>query len=692
MDGLVLNKAFRIMNMVAAVFICVLLTACGSGENNANQNDYGIVSFHQGSVGNGPTVGATITIKDKHGAVLTSGATDVYEKYNISVSAMASSYPLIIEAVGGIDPVTNSEPTLLLRSIIPAPDSRIVNINPFTTFIVNIAEAMGGLTPENINQATHVVMSELNFGFDRNRMNDPIFTVVTERRVATIVKSSEQLGELIRRTQASIVESGGFVGENELVSILSADLVDGVLDGKGRAGARAEVALRAKVVAGQIILEALPNELHVNNVDVTAAMDASIQTIMPDASPMPHTGQVVSTAEMIVQLETAIKIAQRIAPSGTLSALMSLTSSLVGVTPDAAASLLPYGVQTSLNDGLDAIAGLTANEITAFNLPVAEEANHPPVITGSAAALVDEGSAYLFEPESSDADGDRLVYSIVNKPSWLEFNMATGTIFGTPGFDQAGQFSAITISVTDGQEEIALEPFAITVENVNRLPSISGMPLSGVVADSVYEFTPVTVDPDGDMLVFSIVNKPGWSRFNAETGLLFGAPNNSHVGLYPSIIIQVTDGEELISLPSFSIVVALNNSAPVIGGVPASIVAEASAYSFIPSASDSDGNALTFSIINRPDWLQFNSNSGQLSGVPGYSDSGVYNNIQIGVSDGYIITSLPPFGITVRQVNRAPTISGRPATTVAEGASYRFTPLAADADGDALTFSVENQP
>jgi len=42
--------------------------------------------------------------------------------------------------------------------------------------------------------------------------------------------------------------------------------------------------------------------------------------------------------------------------------------------------------------------------------------------------------------------------------------------------------------------------------------------------------------------------------------------------------------------------------------------------------------------------------------------------------------------------NRAPTISGTPLTSVMQGNAYAFTPNAADADGNTLTFSIANRP
>lgn len=54
-------------------------------------------------------------------------------------------------------------------------------------------------------------------------------------------------------------------------------------------------------------------------------------------------------------------------------------------------------------------------------------------------------------------------------------------------------------------------------------------------------------------------------------------------------------------------------------------------------------------------------------------------------------TDSPGPGVTPIS-NQAPTISGSPASSVTAGASYSFTPQASDADGDALTFSIANQP
>jgi hypothetical protein len=137
---------------------------------------------------------------------------------------------------------------------------------------------------------------------------------------------------------------------------------------------------------------------------------------------------------------------------------------------------------------------------------------------------------------------------------------------------------------------------------------------------------------------------------------------------------------------------APTNRAPVISGTAPTIAVQGQAYSFTPTASDADGNPLTFSIANRPGWATFNSTTGRLSGTPSLSNVGPYGNIVISVSDGRASASLASFTLTVVAANRAPIISGTPPATVLVGNSYAFTPTSSDPDGNTLRFTAVNLP
>ena len=93
------------------------------------------------------------------------------------------------------------------------------------------------------------------------------------------------------------------------------------------------------------------------------------------------------------------------------------------------------------------------------------------------------------------------------------------------------------------------------------------------------------------------------------------------------------------------------NSAPTIQGNPAAGITVGHVYTFVPSASDPDGDSLRFSVTNRPAWASFDENTGRLSGQPTLTDEGTFSNIVISVSDGQQSTSMRAFSIAVTQAS-----------------------------------------
>ncbi|MBM5811198.1 MAG: hypothetical protein FJ191_04430 [Gammaproteobacteria bacterium] len=203
---------------------------------------------------------------------------------------------------------------------------------------------------------------------------------------------------------------------------------------------------------------------------------------------------------------------------------------------------------------------------------------------------------------------------------------------------------------------------------LNSPPTISGTPSVSVLTGSSYSFLPSATDANGDALTFAIVNRPAWASFSTSTGRLSGTPTSSNVGEYIDIRISVSDGQATAALAPFSIAVNQANRAPVISGTPATSVVETQSYLFRPSATDADGNALVYSILNRPAWASFNTASGALSGTPPAGSAGTYANITIRVSDGQLTASLPAFSIAVQQVaTGSATLSWQPPTTRSDG-------------------------
>ncbi len=300
-------------------------------------------------------------------------------------------------------------------------------------------------------------------------------------------------------------------------------------------------------------------------------------------------------------------------------------------TPTEANEGTSNNIVINVSDGKGGTASLAA-----FNLTViVTHANREPTISGTPASSVNVGVAYSFTPTASDADNDRLTFSISNKPAWATFDPATGQLSGTPSDTHVGASSNISISVSDGvAEAVSLQPFEIQVVSLNHVPAISGLPATSIDVGSAYGFTPTADDADGDSVTFSIANQPGWATFDPATGRLSGTPAVGDVGITSDIVITASDGHGgNTSLPAFSIQVNQQaNHIPVIGGTASPTAYVGVIYRFTPTTSDADNDRLTFSIANKPVWASFDPVTGTLSGTP--TATGTFADITISTTDG----------------------------------------------------------
>jgi hypothetical protein len=217
----------------------------------------------------------------------------------------------------------------------------------------------------------------------------------------------------------------------------------------------------------------------------------------------------------------------------------------------------------------------------------------------------------------------------------------------------------------------SLPAMAAPKRGPNSPPAITGTPPSSVAIGTRYSFAPSASDPDGDPLTFRIRNRPNWASFDRNSGRLYGTPASP--GTWSGIQISVSDGRATASLPRFTIDVTsvsqpVANNAPTISGTPMTRVEVNQSYDFRPTASDPDGDPLSFSIQNRPAWANFDTTTGRLWGTPSSQQGGTYANVVIGVSDGNASSALAAFSIVVTEPSQgSASLSWRAPTTNTDG-------------------------
>ncbi len=150
------------------------------------------------------------------------------------------------------------------------------------------------------------------------------------------------------------------------------------------------------------------------------------------------------------------------------------------------------------------MAGLTA---CGEDEPQDVAGNSAPTISGSAPGIAQVGVAYSFQPSASDADGDVLSFGATGLPPWASINPSTGRISGTPHAGEEGSYPQIRVTVSDGEHDAALAPFAVTVWQ-----SASG--------SALLSWFPPTTNADGTAM-------SDLAGYRIEFGRTAGAPDQS---------------------------------------------------------------------------------------------------------------------------------------------------------------------
>ncbi len=340
-----------------------------------------------------------------------------------------------------------------------------------------------------------------------------------------------------------------------------------------------------------------------------------------------------------------------------------------------------YSVTFTVTDGSD-------NDSETILITVAE-VNRLPVLNPIGTQTIGEGSQLTFTITASDPDDDALSYSAEGLPDGATFNSITRLFGWTPEFQisENTRVYPVTFNVSDGVADDS-ETVTINVTNVNRAPVLDFVGAQSLTEGDAYNLVINATDPDSNPITFGAVDLPLGSVFIPSTRSLSWIPSSTQSGSY-DVTFTATDGS-LSDSETVTFTVSNGNEAPVLDVIGAKSIAEDSQLSFVVSASDVNGDSLTYSASGLPDGSSFDTEQQRFSWTPDYTQAGSFT-VTITVTDG-IFSDFETVEITVTNSNRTPVIGGIPGSSAMATTHYSFTPVASDPDGDNMTFSIVNKP
>ncbi|MCP4288104.1 MAG: hypothetical protein GY792_27330, partial [Gammaproteobacteria bacterium] len=149
------------------------------------------------------------------------------------------------------------------------------------------------------------------------------------------------------------------------------------------------------------------------------------------------------------------------------------------------------------------------------------------------------------------------------------------------------------------------------------------------------QFTVTASDPDADALTYSASNLPPGAAFDPATQVLSWTPGYNQANMYPDVVFTVTDNgaPPLNASEAISITVEDVNRPPVLDPIGNKNVNEGETLSFSVTATDPDGDNLTYSVSNLPSGATFDPITRIFNWTPEQGQAGTYTAILVTVTD-----------------------------------------------------------
>jgi uncharacterized protein (TIGR03437 family) len=334
-----------------------------------------------------------------------------------------------------------------------------------------------------------------------------------------------------------------------------------------------------------------------------------------------------------------------------------------------------------VNDG-------TVNSNTAtVSITVTDTPNNAPTATG-AAVSTNEDTALPIALTAADQDGDPLTYAIVTPPTKGTVSGGTGSARTyTPNADASGSDS-FTFRANDGAANSNTATVNITINPVNDAPVAQNQAVS-TPQNTAKQFTMAGSDVEGSPLTYMTTGGPSHGSMTGTGATRTYTPTSGYTGP-DSVTFKVNDGslDSNVATVSITVTQAANNAPSASGG---SVSTNEDTPKAIPlTATDQDGNTLTYVITDPPDKGTLSGSGANRNYTPNANANGP-DSFTFKVNDGTVDSNIATVNITINSLNDPPTAQNLSASAQ-KNKALALKLVGNDVDGDPLTYAVLTQP
>ena len=363
-----------------------------------------------------------------------------------------------------------------------------------------------------------------------------------------------------------------------------------------------------------------------------------------------------------------------------------------------------YPVVINMTDRVRATVAATQGPVSNFTLGVdplpqgVMNLSELDVVLDRPPSLVQGASFYIEEASIKTFDLTTLVKDDYTPLIWLSYSLS-GCTEGNHLHAQIVSVWKLEVSMTDpnwtgpaycdlkvvdGSGLWNITKFTIVINNTNDPPVIVSLPFTKAIAGRLYAYSVVAVDGDKDPLTYTLDRAPPGMVFNGS--ILEWSPTRSLLLRSFNVTLNVSDGRSFCT-QAYRITVIGDNSPPSVDSLPDQWGYVGEDYTYQVKASDIDGDALTYGLMDAPTGMALDNNH-TVHWVP--TSMGNFT-VAIIVKD-YITEVYQNFTLTVLRKNRAPLVPAIPTLFVKAGHKLVYALNASDPDGDGLTYTFTSAP
>ncbi|MDB9518158.1 putative Ig domain-containing protein, partial [Roseofilum reptotaenium CS-1145] len=353
-------------------------------------------------------------------------------------------------------------------------------------------------------------------------------------------------------------------------------------------------------------------------------------------------------------------------------------------TPTLEQAEQPHSVILGVDDSNGGI------DLKAFQ--VNTQVEHPPVVTSEPPSTpLNAGTPYEYQIEATDPNLDALTFSVETDQPGITIDDNGLLNLETP----VTGVHEVIITVEDGQGESATQTLTLeVVENAeNTPPRLLSEPRTTATIGQPYIAQVQAIDDNGDKLAYSLDAPDQLGLSIDQNGQIYWTPTQAeHLGTH-EITLTVNDGRGGQDSQTFNLTVSnqSQNQPPEITAAPPNSATLGTQYRYQMQGSDPDGDLLLWSLDQAPSGMSIHSTTGEITWTPTIEQLGE-QEVAVRLTDSQGSYTGVIFTLTARGTNIAPLIVSTPLTETSLGSEYLYQVLAADPDGDALTFSFDQAP